>query len=283
MSVRNFFANGSGRQIVRKIYLAFIYFYFRLFNQTPNSDACIVFAPHQDDETLGSGGTIIQKKRKGADVKIVFMTDGNNSHKHLFPDDLKDIRRSEAIAACKVLGIDEQDVIFFDNEDGKLSECFENGVGQVLRLIAEVSPKEVYIPYIGDHHPDHKATNKIVLAALKQSGQRFTVYEYPTWFWDYWPIVEIGTLKKGVIKKKMDISLSSISSTLRDLRCSVKVSDVIGIKHDALYKHTSQLTRMNKGDKWFILGDVSHGDWLERFFQPIEVFYKYTVSEKTER
>ena len=78
MSVRNFFANGSGRQIVRKIYLAFIYFYFRLFNQTPNSDACIVFAPHQDDETLGSGGTIIQKKRKGADVKIVFMTDVTN-------------------------------------------------------------------------------------------------------------------------------------------------------------------------------------------------------------
>jgi hypothetical protein len=31
----------------------------------------IIFSPHQDDETLGCGGTIIRKKRVGADVKIV--------------------------------------------------------------------------------------------------------------------------------------------------------------------------------------------------------------------
>ena len=45
--------------------------------------SAIFFSPHQDDETLGCGGTIIRKKRMGAEVKIVFMTDGCNSHPHL--------------------------------------------------------------------------------------------------------------------------------------------------------------------------------------------------------
>jgi len=39
-----------------------------------------VFSPHPDDETLGCGGTIIKKKRAGAEVKIFYMTDGRKSH-----------------------------------------------------------------------------------------------------------------------------------------------------------------------------------------------------------
>jgi LmbE family N-acetylglucosaminyl deacetylase len=42
----------------------------------------VVFSPHPDDETLGCGSTIIKKKRLGADVTIVFMTDGSKSHPH---------------------------------------------------------------------------------------------------------------------------------------------------------------------------------------------------------
>src|SRR5687768_6580034 len=36
--------------------------------------SAMVFAPHPDDETLGCGGTILQKRRAGASMRIVFMT-----------------------------------------------------------------------------------------------------------------------------------------------------------------------------------------------------------------
>src|SRR5207248_577693 len=39
--------------------------------------SAIVFAPHQDDEVLGCGGTIVRKLRAGADVTVVFLTDGS--------------------------------------------------------------------------------------------------------------------------------------------------------------------------------------------------------------
>ncbi len=64
----------------------------------------IVFSPHFDDETLGCGGIIFKKKRAGADVKIVFMTDGSKSHKNLISEDeLKVIRQSEGLAAAQIV------------------------------------------------------------------------------------------------------------------------------------------------------------------------------------
>lgn len=73
----------------------------------------VVFAPHPDDETLGCGGTIAKKVREGFNVYIVFITDGRNSHRNVLniyenpsPEELKFIRRNEAIYATSILGID---------------------------------------------------------------------------------------------------------------------------------------------------------------------------------
>jgi len=277
MRIFKYFASGSGRQIIKMLYLAIINIQFKLFNYTPTDKSCIVFAPHQDDETLGCGGTILLKKHQGASVKVVFMTDGNNSHKHMFPDDLRDIRRKEAIAACNILGINEQDVIFLDNEDGKLTENIDQATNQVLEILNKTTPQEIYIPYIGDHHPDHKATNQAVTSAMNIAGKTTTVFEYTTWFWDHWPIVEVKIRrKKDFIDHLKKVSTRSFFHILSDLRCSILVYDTLNTKRDALYQHESQLSRMNNNEKWFILGDVSNGDWLERFFQDREVFHRYT-------
>ncbi|MEZ6086390.1 MAG: PIG-L family deacetylase [Phycisphaerae bacterium] len=58
------------------------------------SKRAIVFSPHQDDEVLGCGGTIIKKIEQGADVHIVFMTNGRRSHAgHMEIDALIEMRR----------------------------------------------------------------------------------------------------------------------------------------------------------------------------------------------
>ncbi len=55
----------------------------------------LVFAPHQDDETLGCGGTIIKKNRLGAKVTIVFLTDGRKSTNLIPASELGVLRQKE--------------------------------------------------------------------------------------------------------------------------------------------------------------------------------------------
>ena len=86
------------------------------------SASAIIFSPHQDDETLGCGGTIIRKREAGAEVKIVFMTDGSQSHHHFTSEsELIALRQQEAIKAAQTLKVAEEDVIFFGFLDGELS------------------------------------------------------------------------------------------------------------------------------------------------------------------
>src|SRR5436309_3019289 len=75
----------------------------------------LVFAPHQDDEALGCGGTILRKRHSGADVYIAFITDGSQSHARLMdPDKLSALRTEEAIDAAEVLGVDKSRVHFLN-------------------------------------------------------------------------------------------------------------------------------------------------------------------------
>ncbi len=85
------------------------------------SSSAVVFAPHPDDETLGCGGMILQKNQVGARVRIVFMTDGSQSHaRFLAPAELARLRQEEARAAGKALGVDEDDLFFLGFPDGEL-------------------------------------------------------------------------------------------------------------------------------------------------------------------
>src|SRR4030065_330273 len=63
--------------------------YAGLRNETEErlKSSAVIFAPHQDDETLGCGGTIMLKRKAGTPVACVFMTDGSTSHRSFMKDD----------------------------------------------------------------------------------------------------------------------------------------------------------------------------------------------------
>lgn len=84
----------------------------------------IFFTPHQDDETIGMGASIIEDVRIGRPVYVVLFTNGAVSgaleilngakpctyhhtihHFNLSVQDFIDARNAEFIAACKVLGV----------------------------------------------------------------------------------------------------------------------------------------------------------------------------------
>jgi LmbE family N-acetylglucosaminyl deacetylase len=137
----------------------------------------IVFAPHPDDETLGCGGTIAKRLDEGYEVLVVVMTDGRHSFvKGLgialdpTPEELKEIRRNEVKRATRKLGVPEEDLLFLDFIDGELAESETEAQEKVIKLLREKAPSEIYFPLKKDSHPDHRATNHIVVSAVKELG-----------------------------------------------------------------------------------------------------------------
>lgn len=245
--------------------------------------SALVFAPHEDDETLGCGGMILHKRAAGADVGVVFMTDGRQSHAHLMPvDELVAHRRQEALDACRVLGVAADQVSFLGFTDGYLSEAAETAVSPVLDLLRQRQPAEVYIPYVKEPPADHVATNQIVLAALQQYNQPVTVYEYPVWFWYHWPWVGLNLRSQGerkaIVKNTLTTRLGWRLFT--DFNCSLDISSVLTLKCQALEQHRTQMSSLIPEKGWLTLHDVAAGDWLACFFREKEIYRRYSPTPK---
>ena len=241
--------------------------------------SAIVFSPHFDDEILGCGGTIIKKKHVGADIKIVFMTDGSKSHNHLIAEDkLKAIRKRESLIATRLLGFTENDVFFLDFEETKLSKHICSAVNKVKKILSIQNPDEIFVPHRGEPTLwsfDHLATNTIVVFALQNYNKKVTVYEYPIWLWYRQPLTIINRPRKLLASLKQNVI--SNFNLVKDFRSSVYIGDVLKRKHEALEHYKSQMSRLVPDPSWQILGDISQGQFLKCFFQDYELFSQ-TVS-----
>jgi LmbE family N-acetylglucosaminyl deacetylase len=239
--------------------------------------SAIVFAPHPDDETLGCGGTIVRKKLMGAAVTVVFLTDGSRWHPpRLSAGRWKGTRMREALSACRTLGVREDDVIFLGFKDGELGACLSEASERVGEMLRERRPEQAFVPYYRDASPDHGATTQLVEVALKASSQQATVYEYPTWFWCYWPWIQLPRSVRAV-GPALAKSIVAARYLLRDFNCSVTIADLLPIKRAALAQHRTQLCRFAENPQPFVLGDVSNGAFLACFFQDREVFYRHSL------
>jgi len=125
--------------LISAIYLVFQYFEEEEWNtkfqpapDVKSSDRILIFAPHPDDESLGTGGLIARAVEKNATVKVVMVTDGSRSHTHTIFNQfrastnltenvsLPELRHNETLKALKNLGLNESDVIFLGYPDGGL-------------------------------------------------------------------------------------------------------------------------------------------------------------------
>lgn len=102
--------------------------------ETPNkSDRILVFAPHCDDEVLGSAELIKKTIQAGGEVKVVLITNGDGFKDAIELDYLKInlkpvdyinfgyTRQKETITALKLLGVAEKNIDFLGYPDGGIS------------------------------------------------------------------------------------------------------------------------------------------------------------------
>ena len=238
----------------------------------------IIFSPHQDDETLGCGGTIIKKREAGAQVKIAFMTDGSQSHHHWMGESkLRSLRVTEAINAAGTLKVAPEDVVFLGFRDGELSDWATEAIANAKELVKIHQPQQVFIPYVRETHPDHLATNQIVLAALKDYTPEVAVYEYPVWYWHHFPWTTTGKSdsRKAYIKASIKAKLGW--QLIQEFNYRVDIASVKSLKQQALAQHQTQTSRLVDDPNWGLLQDVSDGEWVECFFQDREIFRRTII------
>ena len=104
-------------------------------------DRILIIAPHPDDEILAAGGVIQKAITKKATVKVVYITNGKHNllslflrHKLLLKDkenviELGKVRKKESIEACKILGLNENNLIFLGYPDSGILKIFLNHWG----------------------------------------------------------------------------------------------------------------------------------------------------------
>jgi len=244
----------------------------------PTSESAMVFAPHPDDETLACGGVIALKVRRGARVRIVFLTDGSRSPvASVAPEDLARARATEAKEAAAVLGVPEEDVSLLGFPDGRLGEELDEATSRVRGLLEDWRPHEVYLPWALDPQTDHQSASRIVTAALAGTTRRTVCYQYPVWFWHTWPWVGRSVGSRRSVLGIYWRGLRSLGTVVTRFRWVVDVRSALDTKRAALACHRSQMEVLGDDPAWPTLPDLSGGDFMACFFRGQEAFYRYVV------
>jgi len=123
----------------------------------------LIIAPHPDDEILGCGGTIAKYATHGDDIYVTVVTKGTND---LFSKDLIEEGRRECRTADAFLGVKE--TIFMDFPAAKLENVPRYKLNDgFLKIMREIKPDIVYLPFRGDMQLDHKLTVDAAMVALR--------------------------------------------------------------------------------------------------------------------
>lgn len=126
----------------------------------------LVIAPHADDEVLGMGGAIARFVKEGRRVVVAIMTGHGEGSHPIWSRGVWDNIRAECRSAAGALGVTE--VIFEDLPAACLDYTPGWKINKVVdKLISEVLPEDIYIPFPYDLHKDHSAISYAVTVAVR--------------------------------------------------------------------------------------------------------------------
>jgi LmbE family N-acetylglucosaminyl deacetylase len=143
----------------------------------------LIISAHPDDMEIGMGGTAAKKVASGFLVTSVILTDGRRSPNPFnWPEEtMASIRKQEAIKAASVLGVKE--VVFFDLPDLKNTHNYHLAKDQLLELIRQLQPEEVYSLHDRwDKHPTHRLAGQLTRECIEKTSVSIeTAWAYEVW------------------------------------------------------------------------------------------------------
>lgn len=194
----------------------------------------LVVAPHPDDDTFTSGGTLAMLARNGNDISILIYTSDNagSNDPKMTKERLAEIRRAEEEEACRILGIPAGKITWLGHDDGMLEYVDRRELTkQVAREIRRHRPDAVFsvdpgAPYEQWHKSDHRSGAFITVDALRAAAWRL-----------YFPELE----QAGFRHWSVPVSFFYYSA---QPNYTVDVTQVAALKAQASAAHTSQFGDM---------------------------------------
>lgn len=115
----------------------------------------LFIGPHPDDIEIGAGATAAKVAAMGKSVCFLICLDGRYGSETVPPEELVGIRKQEALASAKTLGV--SDVRFLELSDGGFYE-FDELVHGIAQIVGDFKPDVIFAPdpcVTSECHADH--------------------------------------------------------------------------------------------------------------------------------
>ena len=184
---------------------------------------------HPDDLEVACAGTLARYAKEGHTVIMCHVANGNMGHKVIMPDELREMRRKEALSSGAIIGAE---VLTCDIGDLVVYDGQKEQRDKVVDIIRYSRPDSIITHSPNDYMPDHIAVSRLVFDASFNAS----VPHYET-------------------NEKEAATLTPIyyMDTVAGIGCVpteyVDITETINIKIEMLEKHVSQMKWMRDHDK----------------------------------
>jgi len=128
---------------------------------SPSVDV-LAIAAHRDDVEQTCGGTLLKMAERGRRTAILDLTQGEMGTRGTVED-----RAREAQEAARILRVSWRQAL--DIPDGRVENTYENRC-KVARVIRELRPRVLILPYWQARHPDHATASVLGYEAAFLAG-----------------------------------------------------------------------------------------------------------------
>jgi N-acetylglucosamine malate deacetylase 1 len=184
----------------------------------------LAIAAHRDDVEQTCGGTLLRMAARGLRTAILDLTQGEAGTRGSAEE-----RAREAEEAARILGVGWRQALTLP--DGGLENTLENRVA-LVRVLRQLRPRVVILPYWQARHPDHAVTGTLGYDACFLAGLKK---------------IDTGTEPHRPFK-------IVYASLYADVRPSfvVDISPFIEQRHQALMAYRSQYANQSAGSGLFV-------------------------------
>jgi len=117
---------------------------------------------HPDDVEIGCSGTLIKCVKRGDEVMVCHVANGDMGHAIIMPPELREIRIGEAKKAGSLAGIK---VTTLDIGDLMPNAALQEQRDKMVKLLKEFQPDFIITHAPNDYMPDHREVSKLVFDA----------------------------------------------------------------------------------------------------------------------
>jgi len=137
-----------------------------------------VVMPHFDDDVLQCGAAIAEATKAGAEVRMIWLTDGRKGVSTVSESESAAIRHKEAKRAMDILGV--TDYHFLDAPETQL-KVKGPWTLQLRTLLEDFRPQRVHSVWWADNNLDHFEANRVLQAAWPTSLNQVEIAASGLW------------------------------------------------------------------------------------------------------